>query len=299
MLKNKRYFQIIILLLGIYICILYILSHIYVNLISETKEFFKINKKLEIINLGSSHSYYGIKYPQNVKARNLALSSQNLYYDSKILKKYESQLQSKGKVVIPISIFSFYDKDNLDNNEWLNDRYHAILEYKDIYGGTRKKEFLIKNMYLFYDGKAIISLIKFLKNSRVNKWPKEKLTLSEKIDEANITTERHLKNKKFDLKNIKNILEICQNNDLIPILITTPQTYLYNERIGNKNYRERIYNNIKELEKNYKFIYFDYSHDDRFENNLELFYDDDHLNEEGAEYFTKILLEDIERKVKK
>ncbi|MGL5903203.1 MAG: hypothetical protein ACRCZO_11005, partial [Cetobacterium sp.] len=82
------------------------------------------------------------------------------------------------------------------------------------------------------------------------------------------------------------------------ILVTTPQTYLYNERIGKNNYEERIYSKIRKINELFenKLIYLDYSHDERFENNLDLFYDDDHLNKKGAEIFTKIVLEDLKSK---
>ena len=40
--------------------------------------------------------------------------------------------------------------------------------------------------------------------------------------------------------------------------------------------------------------YYDYSHDDRFYNNLDYFSDSDHLNEEGAAYFTDILWNEVE-----
>lgn len=62
-------------------------------------------------------------------------------------------------------------------------------------------------------------------------------------------------------------------------------------------FKERIYDNVEEIERilNKKFIYLDYSHDERFENNLEYFIDGDHLNEKGAKYFTEILLEDLKK----
>ncbi|MGL4999563.1 MAG: hypothetical protein ACRC5T_11390, partial [Cetobacterium sp.] len=64
------------------------------------------------------------------------------------------------------------------------------------------------------------------------------------------------------------------------------------------NYEERIYSKIKKVNEYFEneLIYLDYSHDQRFENNLDLFSDDDHLNKKGAEIFTKIVLEDLKAK---
>ena len=125
-------------------------------------------------------------------------------------------------------------------------------------------------------------------------WSNKKLTMKELEDETENTARQHLENNELHVEYIKEILDICQENGLNPVIITTPQSYLYNNRIGKENYKKRIYSHINNLKKEYNFIYLDYSHNEKFENNLEYFMDDDHLNEKGAEYFTKILLKDID-----
>lgn len=296
--KHKLYFKINILLIIFYLIGIFICSFIYRNYISNTNKFLKVPKKLKIINLGSSHGYFGIKYPKNMRSYNLALPSQNLYYDSEILEHYLNNLEENATIIIPISIFSFYnDKDMEDNN----DRYYSFLKSKSVYKGSKIKKIELNNFYIFFHPGTILSVGKFLLNSLMNKklvskekeWPKKNWDEKSLIEEANKTTERHLKRKIVHTEHLKRILEICRKNRLIPILITTPQTYLYNERITDKNYIKRIYKHIEQLKKEYNFKYLDYSHDKRFENNLELFLDDDHLNEKGAEKFTKILLKDL------
>lgn len=297
--NQKLYFKLSLFLIILYVIFIYFASFIHRNYIDETNKFLRVPNNLKIISLGSSHGLYGIKFPNDIGAYKLDLVSQNLYYDSKILEKYSLNLEKKAKVIIPISVFSFYgDKDCKNNNE----RYYNFLDYKDIYKGDVKKEFLVKNFYIFSNGRALFSTLKFMVKSIIKRevkpnekqWPTRVLTLEEKIKEAETTTKRHLGKDIIYLEYIKNILETCKDNNLIPILITTPQSYLYNERITDEKYEERIYSHIENLKKEYNFNYLDYSHDKRFEKNLELFYDDDHLNEKGAEYFTNILLKDIE-----
>lgn len=117
------------------------------------------------------------------------------------------------------------------------------------------------------------------------------------LEHLGIGTEniKYHNDKNIGINLLKEILNFCEEKNFKPILISTPQTYLYNEQIGEENYQERIYDNIKEVENkmNKKYLYLDYSHDKRFINNLEYFSDDDHLNEKGAEYFTQILLNDL------
>lgn len=298
--KEKQYFRIILILIALYILFIYGASQIYRNYISNYNKFLRVPEKLKIVNLGSSHGFYDIKYPKDINGYNLALDSQNLYYDWKILKQYKNNLEEKAVVIIPISIFSFYGDKDLGDID-LNERYYNFLNWNDIYLGNRYKDFLIKKFYAFYDGKALVKTLIYIINSLKDgkleykelKWPNKKLTLEEKIKEAEKTTKRHMRRTEVHMEYIKNILELCKENNLVSVLITTPQSYLYNERIEDKQYKERIYDKIKSLKKEYSFIYLDYSRDKRFENNLELFYDDDHLNEKGAEYFTDILLNDI------
>lgn len=303
MIKQKNYFNLTIILIALYVIFIFGASQLYINYISKYNKFLRVPNNLEVVNLGSSHSFYGVKYPKGIKGYNLALDSQNFYYDSKILKKYINKINKNGKIIIPVSIFSFYSSDDLGDTD-LNERYYNFLNYEDVYNGTKTRAFLVKKFYIFYDGKSLFGTLKFIVKSLIKRkleykemeWPSEKLTLAQKIKESEETAKRHTRKTKVHMEYIKNILKICKENNLIPILITTPQSYLYNEGVGDKQYKERIYDKIECLKEEFNFIYLDYSHDQRFENNLELFYDDDHLNEKGAEIFTNILLKDIENK---
>lgn len=294
--------------------VLYFLSQIWINYLDESSVKFlelKNNKnisKLKIINIGSSHTNYGIKYPENIKGYNLALSGQSFYYDYEILKEYHKKFDKDCIIIIPISIFSFYSGENIENID-LN--YVSFLD-KKFFKMDKVKCFLQKYFTVLYPSKRIKEVCRYIFNSFKNRklekifvrYPKN-LSLKEKEKAVKTTALRHLgigvinkefaKDKKIGIKQLVNILIFCEEKGFRPVLISTPQTYLYNDEIGEKNYQVKIYDNIKEVENqlNKKYLYLDYSHDERFINNLEYFSDDDHLNEKGAEYFTKILLNDI------
>lgn len=303
--RHQKIFKMNLLIIGLGVILIYILSYINKNYVNQNNKFLKIPNNLEIINLGSSHSLYGIKYPEKINGFNLAIASQPLYYDLKILEKYSSKLDENAIVIIPISIFTFYQGNRVEK---LNDNYYTFLKANQIYLGDKKKEFLQRNFSLFYNGKDIISVVKFLKKSLKNKkfepeslkYPKN-LSFEEKVVEAEITSKRHLgltdsdflQLPEISLKYLKQILELCKKKNLKAVLITTPQSYLYNEKITKVNYEKRIYTHINKLREKFQFEYLDYSHDERFQNNLNLFFDDDHLNEKGAEIFTEILLKDL------
>lgn len=262
------------------------------------------NNTVKIVNLGSSHGAYGIYFPlTDNKKMNLGINSQSLYYDLQLLKKYEGKIEENSVVIIPISMFSFYSHFR----EEINQKYVHLLEKKNILGVDNKMFFLTRNFSIFYPPSNILKIVKNLKNNNDLisgvRYSRD-LKLEEKEKESISTVKTHLgiSEKAYSIKNAEedfiDLINYIEKNNWKPILITTPFSYLYNENIEKYQegaFKERIYDNIKEVEEKLgqKFIYLDYSHDKRFENNLEYFSDDDHLNEKGAKYFTEILLQDL------
>lgn len=313
MINQKKYFKINTLLLMLGVVLIVILGQIYRYKIEDTNKFLRIPNNLEVINLGSSHGLYSFKYPKEVKGYNLGVSAQGPYYDSMILEKYKNKLQKKAIVFIPISTFTFYKGYE---TERFNDSYYSFLNFEQIYNGDRNSYLLKKNFPLLYNGKSISGILKYIVSGilKRNFEPKGTTykatqTKDEKIKDLERAVEGHLglneQNKtrhnqpiEIGYSALKKMIDMCIENGFIPILVTTPQTYLYNEAVGEGRYSERLYKNIEQLKSEYKndILYWDYSHDKRFSDNLDLFFDSDHLNEKGAEMFTQIVLDELRNK---
>lgn len=308
--KLKKFTLTNILISSIIILGIYFISNVtrlYDDELLKFKKYLNLkNNTVKIVNLGSSHGAYGIYFPLNVKEEmNLALSSQSLYYDLQLIKKYENRIKENAIVIIPISIFSFYSHFN----EEINKRYVHLLEKKNILGIDNKTYFLTKNFSILYPPTTMFEKLRNLKNNDtliLGIRKSKNLKLEERKRESISTVQGHLGifNKEYSVKNAEkdfiNLITYIESKKWNYVLITTPFSYLYNENIEKYQkgaFKERIYDNIKEVEKKLgtKFIYLDYSHDSRFENNLEYFFDDDHLNEKGAKYFTEILLKDLKK----
>lgn len=310
--KIKRFFIYNIILSFVLVGTLYFLSWMWNNYNSNfsTKflEFERKNiKNLKIVNIGSSHTAYGIKYPKNIKAYNLGMVSQKFYYDYEILKKFYNRFDKNCIIIIPVSIMSFYNGYDVKD---ITQNYITFLDEKVLIGIDKKQYLLGKYFSIIQPIIRIPKILKYIFISLKNKNFDKKLifypsniSLKETKREATkralshlgITDKRYSHNKNIGINQLKEIIYFCEEKKFKPVLISTPQTYLYNNEIGDKNYQERIYNNIKEVEKQLgkKYLYLDYSHDKRFEDHLGYFADSDHLNEKGAEYFTEILLDDI------
>ena len=109
--------------------------------------------------------------------------------------------------------------------------------------------------------------------------------------------QRHFENKEeyFEedkKQNLIDLIALCKERNITPVLITTPYTVYYNQYVS-ADFLYEFYSVINEIALEYGVSYYDYSHDERFQTNLKYFGDADHLNPDGAVYFTNILTEEV------
>ena len=109
--------------------------------------------------------------------------------------------------------------------------------------------------------------------------------------------QRHFENKEeyFEedkKQNLIDLITLCKERNIMPVLITTPYTVYYNQYVS-ADFLYEFYSVINEIALEYGVSYYDYSHDERFQTNLKYFGDADHLNPDGAVYFTGLLTEEV------
>ncbi|MCQ9628395.1 hypothetical protein HS141_15865 [Cetobacterium somerae] len=100
-------------------------------------------------------------------------------------------------------------------------------------------------------------------------------------------------------KRLVQILNFCNENKIEPTLVTTLVTYVYNELVTKDIYEERIYKHIDDVLSKIDFPvqYLDYSRYEPISNNLDYFFDADHLILTGVKKFTDTLLKNINVKL--
>ncbi|WMM24314.1 SGNH/GDSL hydrolase family protein [Tissierella sp. MB52-C2] len=300
--KKSIVFLLVLSIMVGYVNARYKQTNIYKS-INGTDKFYYVPQNIDIGNLGTSHAQYAFVYEDlDLVGFNFALPAQRVYYDEKIFEKYIENFKEGSTVIIPISYISFYLGYDNENFEDFNKMYYPFLSIKDI-----KKPKL--NEYLKYKALPIItaeSNIKyaFIKEEkayepkptyRVSTMPIDKMK-----EESNDTAGRHLefieegrKDKDKFVAIVDDILATAIKNNIKPVITTTPFTIYYNEHFSEDFYKEFEETIDKLLEKYPDVKYLDYSHDPRFENSPEYFFDSSHLNLEGGKLFTKIILEDI------
>ena len=286
------------------------INHRYVNTekyksMNGAAKLLNVPNNIEIANLGTSHGQYAFVYDElDEVGFNFAMPAQRLYYDEKILKKYINNFKEDADLIIPISYISFYLGYDNENFEEFNKMYYPILKAKDI------KNLTLSN-YLKYKALPILtaeSNIKyaFIKDNHVyeEKVEYRNYTISEeKMEiEAKDTATRHLefieeerKNKEEFAKILDDIIKLSIENNINPVITTTPFTKYYNHYFSEEFHEEFTSTINKVLEKYPDVQYLDYSHDERFLDHPEFFFDSSHLNLTGGKYFTEIILSDLNK----
>ncbi|MGL5933471.1 MAG: hypothetical protein ACRCY7_11405 [Cetobacterium sp.] len=291
--RNKIIIKIIAFTMSIVLSLLF-LSRVYNK--KELKKFNNIPKKIKIANLGSSHGQFSFLYEGELEkeAFNFGLPSQPFYYDYKFLERYKNRFQKDSIVVIPITIFSFYQGNNLEK---YNERYSKYFSYKELYKVGFSEYFLSRYFGILTGEDRFFWSV----YNKIKYFSKEESGVSSKANIKNVqlTVNMHLnhsENPEVDREYLKQILNFCKENNLKAILVRTPVTYAYNNILTRNIEEERINNHLKIVfdSLDFKVKYLDYSKDIRISNNLEYFYDADHLNSTGARKFTNIFLQDID-----
>jgi hypothetical protein len=253
----------------------------------------------EILILGSSYSLLGIN-PDflNSNALNMADNGQSLYYDWKILEKYIGDMDRLKVVIIPVSYLSFeYGVDN--NPEYWRDFFYE--RYYNIPPENTSHLLDIKRfsfLALYGQRKALIYATKNFKTNLAETFTDKGYDFVEAIQDNQLTEENgkseaqhytSLMNPNNAPENIiylEKIIEKIKDKGALPILITIPTFHTIYDNADQQKYIS-MQNNIRIVSEKYNILYLNYSKDKRFSSDD--FYDSSHLNQKGAEKFTKIL----------
>lgn len=260
--------------------------------------------EIQIGNMGSSHGAYDFSYEDIMEKGyicfNFANPSQTFNYDYAILKEY-GQYMDYGRSVlfIPVSYFSF-------NNEVVNDseaealsvRYYRILSPKNVPDYDPYVDLVTHRVPILSAGEDIIKLFPKLDTALTAH------AIGDGVDEATFNRwaqerySRHFDNKDEyfmpeRIDELYDMIAYCRENEIIPVLITTPFSKPYLDLIS-QDFLQEFQDTVNKIASDTDVNYYDYSHDERFYANLVHFSDADHLTEEGALYFTDILWDEVE-----
>lgn len=258
--------------------------------------------EVNIGNLGSSHGAYGFSYGDIIGfgyiCFNFANTSQSYDYDYAVLKEFGHYMADGSVLFIPVSYFSFNNEvTNSTEAEAMSIRYYHFLSPENIPDYDPYVDLVTHKLPILSAGEDIIQLFPSLNAVLTAHAAEDGINVEEFARRAQDRYSRHFDNKdeyflEERIENLYEIIDYCWENNITPVLITTPFSKYYNDLVSQDFLREfeAVVNTIAF---GTGINYYDYSHDPRFYDHLEYFSDSDHLTDEGALYFTDILWEEV------
>lgn len=278
----------------------------------EVDKFKDVPYGIEVCNLGSSHGKYGFDYSYiNKTTFNFALGSQMPTYDLRVLKSYIDHLSEEAVVFIPVSYFSLFGLSEEDRSEFdsKNKRYYEFLPYENIKKADKVTKLFVAYLPALTANEELFTVL-FGKDAKEDTLKENSIDKDNAVSSVYSRYKAHIVSDKFDENGIRiinnqevcaiyEIIDLCRNNRAIPVLITTPflEEYVNEIKTNDPDFFNDFYREIDDIVKRTGVIYCDYSMDERFSRNYDLFFDVDHLNRNGARLFTRIVLDDLESKL--
>lgn len=251
------------------------------------------SNQIETLFLGSSHAFYAVN-PVFIHSNsfNVAHIAQSIDYDIEILKKYINQSEKLQFIVVPIDYFTLYNRLETGVESWRIKNYN-------IYYGLKRSSGIVENSEIL-NGKwseNTTRLYKFLRK-RKSEISSNKLgwgtnnnskNVRDFIATAKAAAKRHAKkDKSFFNENVaivNEIIALAKAKNAKVIFYTSPAYKTYTSQL-NRVQLQTTYRTIKKIVNlNTSASYYDFLCDSSF--TKKDFYDADHLNEIGAEKFSR------------
>ena len=258
--------------------------------------------EVHIGNLGSSHGAYDFVY-DDIMARgyvcfNFANTSQSYNYDYAILQQFGQYMVDGSVLFIPVSYFSFNNEVvNRSEAEAMSVRYYHFLSPENIPDYDPYVDIITNRLPILSAGEDILKLFPNLSPVLTAHAANEGIDVEEFARRAGERYSRHFDNKEEyfmpeRIEELRAIIAYCQEHKITPVLITTPFSKYYTDLVS-QEFLQEFRSTVDNIASDTGVVYYDYSFDERFRENLQYFSDSDHLNPEGAAYFMSILWNEL------
>jgi len=251
---------------------------------------------IKTLILGGSHSFYGINPGFMEKtAFNLAYVSQSVYFDDLLFHKYIDSLPELEDVIMMVAYPTLSHRFNEGEEAWRKFNYFRYFDVDPPRNQFYQKYYLelfnipfkesVRKVYRNIRGKSNITCTE-------TGWCfKYKQQESQDLDKTGLEAAIRHENSSLDFTwscgYLNDIIELCYRKKIALYLITFPTWEGYRKNL-NKEKFDKMVCTCTELDEKYHHVkYFNFSEDPRFV--MEDFYDGDHLNDQGAEKFTRII----------
>lgn len=250
---------------------------------------------VDIINLGTSHAMFAYYFkPHGLSHLDLALPSQTIEYDLKMLKAYDQYLQPGGVVLVSLSQITF-------SNSVVGRKgnYYQVLDRTAVEPESLLDYYTHLYAPALNSGSVYTALSRKIRDFRWDShrpWENNGLNYSEKKYEmvsAQYRDALERKDIERNMDRLKEIVEYCQEKGYKVVLTMEPVHESYHEYFDEEVMNELVFQYLDQLDLNVPFL--NYMGDPRFVSNQDFFHNPDHLNGNGRKLLSSLIYEDLTR----
>lgn len=271
----------------------------------ETEKFRSMPAAIDFAVFGSSHGRNAFQYaPEGSSFFNFSMSSQTPEYDLRLMREFQEQIQPGALVVITVGQASPFWTDNTENFEDKQGRYYRILSPKNIVNVALGRYYLQRFSPLL--GIEVSDIMDaFLRPEVLQD------TITEQIEQTSLAElsihseqerirQNHLsiiepaypQGNTVMLSAMEEMLQLCRERQWNAVLVTPPLSQAYHDCFT-EEMKETAATFLQDLSETYDVPWLDYSRDEMFLQNYELFRDIDHLNLTGSALFEEKFMADV------
>ena len=248
--------------------------------------------QVEILVLGSSHSYYDVNPAYfHLNGFNAANVSQTLSYDYAIFEKYINHWNNLKFIILPIDDFTLYSDLEKNLESWRIKNYEIYYDIHLSDNLTYKSE-ILSNKLIVNDYRVYHHFIKHDTNiaCSILGWGLDDTTKSNSdLTVSGITAaKRHtILNDEFFSRNVQILTKLIKaaNAKNIRVILYTSPAYATYTKYASKNQMASTIDVAEHFSKKYPNVnYYNWFNDTSFV--ASDFYDADHFNEIGAKKFS-------------
>lgn len=250
---------------------------------------------IEVLVLGSSHTYYGVN-PEYFSKQgfNASYVSQSLFYDFEILKEQIEKMPGLQTVILPVSVFSLYTTLEDMPDSWRIKNYVLyygldntgdLSNYAEI--TANQLEVSYKKFQDYYLKHRPVLTCSELGWGTEFKWENSRDLEVTGKESAERHTQKEDNHVNENTATLKAIADLCEARGIKLVLFTPPAHKAYYENLDNKQLNTTI-----EVAESIAAMYGNATYNNMLKSTLfnkEDFFDGDHLNDKGAQKLSLLL----------
>jgi hypothetical protein len=268
---------------------------------------------VEVVTVGSSHAAYGFDANSlALPAYNLAHTSQSLYYDAKLIETYAPLAPHLKLVIFALSYFSFESRLDRSIESWRCDFYRQVYSI-EAEGGDHGMGLTDRSYIAMYTPKTAYAIVlrdllhpgsdADLDADTGVKKPAEggdsvtRGDVSDAFGAQRVRFHEGWMSRAVAPENIRVVEAACDALNTRGVTVAFVSTPVYRSYFDHMNpdIYARMQADANEVARACRASYSNYMHDSRFA--ADDFVNSDHLNKAGARKFSRIVSDDVLRKL--